>query len=74
MTLLVIWVLPGTPLVGWLHAPPVALSLLFIVVLITLGLFGGLALHALRRGHAEGDDGYFSNLAICPGSASPFEG
>ncbi len=43
------------PLVGWLHAPPMALSLLFFVVLVTLGLFGGLALHALRRGHAEGD-------------------
>ena len=74
MTLLVIWVLPGTPLVGWLHTPPAALGSLFFVVLVTLGLFGGLALHALRRGHAEGDDGYFSNLAICPGSASPFEG
>jgi cation:H+ antiporter len=58
MTLLVIWMLPGAPLVEWLHVPLVALGLLFFVVLVTLGLFGGLALHALRRDHLERDGRY----------------
>jgi cation:H+ antiporter len=58
MTLVVIWMLPGAPLVEWLHVPLVALGLLFSVVLVTLGLFGGLALHALQRDHLERDGRY----------------
>jgi cation:H+ antiporter len=58
MTLVVIWMLPGSPLVEWLHVPLVALGLLFSVVLVTLGLFGGLALHALQRDHLERDGRY----------------
>ncbi len=53
LTLVAIWLLQGSPLVDWLHVPPVDMALLFVVVLITLGMFGALAFHALQREHPQ---------------------
>ncbi len=51
-TLATIWLLPGAPLTGWLHVPLMATVFLFLVILITLGLFGTLAFHAFHREHS----------------------
>lgn len=50
-TLLLIWLLPGTPLVKILHAPNVTLFLLMLAAILTLGIFAALALHIVRRPH-----------------------
>jgi cation:H+ antiporter len=52
-TLLTIWLLPGSPLVDKLSMPFLAMGFLFIAVLLTLGLFGALAFHALQREHPK---------------------
>ena len=50
-TLLVVWLLPGTPLLNGLHASLLTLLPLFIAVLLTLGIFSSLALHIVKRPH-----------------------
>ena len=55
-TLLAVWLLPGSPLVDKLSMPLLAMALLFIIALLTLGLFGALAFHALHREHPQKTD------------------
>src|SRR5258708_14698863 len=50
-TLLVVWLLPGTPLLNGLHASLLTLLPLFIAVILTLGIFSSLALHIVKRPH-----------------------
>jgi len=54
--LLGIWLLPGTPLTNTLHTPLLSTVLLLMIMLLILGLFGALAVHALRRVHHTSGD------------------
>jgi Ca2+/Na+ antiporter len=50
-TLLAICLLPGTPLFNAIHASLLTLFSLFIVVILTLGIFSAFAFHIVRRPH-----------------------
>jgi len=52
-TLVTIRVLPGSPLVSGQHIPLVVMGLPFFAILITLGFFGALVIHALHREHPQ---------------------
>jgi cation:H+ antiporter len=54
--LLAVWLLPGSPLVDRLSMPPLTMALHFIAIMLTLGLFGALAFHALLRQHPQKTD------------------
>lgn len=50
-TLLVIWLLPGTPLIIGIHASLLPLFLLILAEISTLAIFSSLAFHIVRRPH-----------------------
>jgi cation:H+ antiporter len=52
-TLLVVWLLPGSPLLNGLHLSLLTLFPLFIAVILTLGIFSAFALHIVRRPHSS---------------------
>ena len=52
-TLVAIWVLPGSPLLDVHRMPLVVMGLFFIAILLIVGFFGALAIHALRREHPQ---------------------
>ncbi|GAC1376842.1 MAG: hypothetical protein NVSMB44_45840 [Ktedonobacteraceae bacterium] len=55
-TLCGVWLLPETPLADAFHSPQLTTVLLVVTLLFTLGLFGALVVHALRRVHHEHDE------------------
>ena len=69
-TVLAVWLLPGSPLVDRLSMPPLTMVLLFIAILLTLGLFGILAFHALHREHPQKTD-LDASVVDTPGDANP---
>ncbi len=50
-TLVLTWLLPGTPLTAALRLPPITTILLVVAALCSLILFGALAFHAFHREH-----------------------
>jgi cation:H+ antiporter len=56
-TLLLVWLLPGTPFIDGLHLPLLSLLLLIVTAIITLGMFVALALHIVRRPHPAHEAG-----------------